>query len=60
MTMMQEMDWSEIECLACNWQGTEVITTYSTPGCPDCGSLEDLIYRSDEAPMEIPEIWGDQ
>lgn len=47
--MMSE--WSKIKCKACGWKGTEEALTYGIPGCPNCGSVEDLVYVSDGAPV---------
>ncbi len=45
------IEWTEIKCKACGWEGTEEVLTHGIPGCPDCGSIEDLVYVSDGEPV---------
>lgn len=50
-------EWSEIKCKACGWEGDERITVSGKAGCPSCGSTEDLVYKSDDEPIEKPDHW---
>jgi hypothetical protein len=45
------MEWTKIYCKACGWEGTEHTFGTGVPGCPECGSTEDLYYESDDAPV---------
>lgn len=51
------MEWTEIKCTHCDWEGTEEITLNEAPGCPSCDFVEYLVYKSDGAKLMLPEHW---